>query len=439
MKKIIITSLGIFLGLTLLQSCVKDEFDVPPNECFDEGLEANITIAELKNSYIGTIEDELIIEGIVIADDKSGNYFKEMVIQDQTGGIAILIDKNSFFVEYPIGRKVYVKLSGMKIEDNDGVLKLGVSDINNNQIRIPNVVIGNYIFKGPCNMEVEPQIVDINSLNPALINTLVRIENVEFLEANGNNTFADAINLQTVNRTLVDCNNNEIIVRTSGYADFASTLLPNGNGDLIAVYSVYRSDKQLFLRSFSDTDSLINTRCNGSSPNDTLTGTTRFHIDDILISDGSSTIIEQDFESTSGSGSISITGWTSFSEIGSVSWSLDNFSGNKYGRISGFNSGDNDIITWLVSPAFDMSATSNEVFSCSVQSSFDDGATLQVLYSTDYSGSGSPANATWTNLNATMPQGPASGFGTFQNVGPINMPSINSSTVYLAFRYLGGE
>jgi hypothetical protein len=158
-----------------------------------------------------------------------------------------------------------------------------------------------------------------------------------------------------------------------------------------------------------------------------------------LVAEGATSILSQNFESTSGSGSIAITGWTSFSQIGSVSWTLDNFSGNKYARISGFNSGDADIITWLVSPAFDLSSTSNEVFSCRVQPNFDDGARLQVLVSTDYSGSGSPASATWTNLNAVMPVGPTSGFGTFQNVGPINMPTINSSTVYLAFRYLGGE
>lgn len=447
MKKLIIAGLGIFFGLTLLQSCVKDKFDFP-EQCTDqfpeieklvnEGQLAKASIQYVKNNLIGLIDTNLYIEGIVIADDKSGNYFKEMVFQDETGGIAILIDKNSFFVDFPIGRKVYIKLNGLRLQSVSGVIKLGLSDSFGSQIRIPNALVPNYILKGPCRQEITPQVATINGLNASMINTLVKIEDVEFTLNNvGPNTFADGQNQLTQNRTLLDCNNNEIVVRTSGFAEFASSPLPTGNGPIVAVYSVFGTTKQLFIRDLNDVAEMIGNRC-GENPDDTLRGTTRFHLDDILIASGATTIIEQDFEGTSGSGSIAITGWTSFSQIGTVSWTLDNFSGNKYARISGFNSGSPDIITWLVSPAFDMSATSNEVFSCRVQSSFDDGATLQVLYSTDYSGSGSPANATWTNLNATIPQGPASGFGTFQNVGPINMPTINSSTVYLAFRYLGG-
>lgn len=448
MKRLLIASLSIIFGLSLLQSCVKDKFDIPNNDCLDQiteiqeleqqGLIAKVDISYLKNNIFGLIDTSVYIEGVVVADDKSGNYFKEIVLQDATGGISVLIDKNSFFVEYPVGRKIYIKLRGLFIDSNAGMVKLGVVAISGNQVSIPNALIKNYFFKGPCNQEIVPQVVSINGLNPSLQNMFVKIEGLEFVEGNGVIPFGNPPSTSTQNRIIKDCSNNEVVVRTSGFANFAKEPLPQGNGAIYGIYSVFNNTKQLYIRDLNDVSEMIDIRCNGNNPNDTLTGTTRFHLDDILVAEGATSILSQDFEGTSGSGSIAITGWTTFSQIGSVSWSLDNFSGNKYARISGFNSGDPDIITWLVSPAFDLSATSNEVFSCRVQSSYDDGARLQVLVSTDYSGSGSPASATWTNLNAVMPVGPTNAFGTFQNVGPINMPSINSSTVYLAFRYLGG-
>jgi hypothetical protein len=450
MKNSLIKTLLIALSIFMIQSCVKDKFDTPPTGCIDDfdkelaqleaqGLITKINISDLKQSFVGLLDTALYIEGVVIADDKSGNYYKEIIIQDQTGGIAILIDKNSFYVEFPIGRKVYVKVQGLKLESNAGVIKLGATDIQGTQIRIPNALVPNYFIKGLCNQEVIPQTVTINSLNPALISTLIKLDNVEFLDGPSGATFADAANFVTLNRTVQDCNQNTIIVRTSGYAEFASTAVPSGNGSLYAVYSVFNNTAQLFVRDLNDVADMVNIRCDGSSANDSLSGTTRFHVDDIKVAQGTTVLLEQDFESTSGSGSIAITGWVSYSEVGTVSWSLDNFSGNKYARISGFNSGSPDIVSWMISPAFSMSATSNEEFSCRVQTSFDDGAILQVLFSTDYPGAGNPSDYTWTDINANIPQGPATGFGTFQNVGPINLPSSNSANAYIAFRYLGGE
>lgn len=42
------------------------------------------------------------------------------------------------------------------------------------------------------------------------------------------------LNQTTVNRTLTDCNTN-VIVRNSGYANFAGDPLPSGNGSFISV------------------------------------------------------------------------------------------------------------------------------------------------------------------------------------------------------------
>ncbi|NHX22074.1 hypothetical protein HA396_28380, partial [Escherichia coli] len=58
------------------------------------------------------------------------------------------------------------------------------------------------------------------------INTLVTIKGVQFSEADGKITYADAVNRQTVDRTLVDREDNTAVVRNSGFARFAGKTLP---------------------------------------------------------------------------------------------------------------------------------------------------------------------------------------------------------------------
>ena len=73
------------------------------------------------------------------------------------------------------------------------------------------------------------------------------------------------MNFIFINQDLVDCFNNKIIVRNSGYADFANEVLPDKNGTLTAVYSIFRADKQLFIRDTKDV-AFDKVRCGGGNP-----------------------------------------------------------------------------------------------------------------------------------------------------------------------------
>jgi phosphohistidine swiveling domain-containing protein len=53
-----------------------------------------------------------------------------------------------------------------------------------------------------------------------------------------------------------------VIVRNSGYADFAGELMPTGNGSIVAVFNSYNGTPQLLIRDPSDVESMTGTRCN---------------------------------------------------------------------------------------------------------------------------------------------------------------------------------
>ena len=261
MKKNIKLAL-IFSTLILLVviGCVKEDFDTIPEYTVD--YEANISIAELKAMYTGTnllIDTNLIIKGIVVADDSTGNFYKEMFFQDTSGAISIRMDESEFYYKFPIGRLVYVKLQDLYIGDYHDVMQIGWGpDVD----RIPSKYMSdnNVPDVSSGGVPVEPKLLTISELNDDDLGKVILLENVEFLPGELNTTYADAVNQIDENRTLKDCSGHEVLVRTSGFASFAGDTIPEGNGSVIAILGKYGGDYQLKIRSTQEVN-LTGARC----------------------------------------------------------------------------------------------------------------------------------------------------------------------------------
>lgn len=268
--------LGIFSVLIFsLSSCVKDGFDAPSGDGEDPTITVTTTIAELKQLYATAgkavqITDDLVINGIVISDDREGNFYKSLVIQDASAGILIRIDQTNIYTEFPVGRRVFVKCKNLWVGDFEGLIQMGafldsISDPQRPSIEsIPTAVVNKYILKGKYNVPIQPVVVTMNQLDfTTYQNMLIQLRDVEFDAEAINTTYADAENKFSQNKKLVDCSNNEILVRTSGYAKFADAIVPSYQGTLNAVYSVFRTDRQLYMNTSADFQANGNNRCTG--------------------------------------------------------------------------------------------------------------------------------------------------------------------------------
>ena len=96
-------------------------------------LEVTATIAELKGLYAkhGVLkiqDDDMVIAGKVISDDRAGNIYRELYLQDETGVISVKIGLSSLYSDYKLGQTVYVKCSGLTIGQYNGMPQLGVED-----------------------------------------------------------------------------------------------------------------------------------------------------------------------------------------------------------------------------------------------------------------------------------------------------------------------
>ncbi|MFN8245918.1 MAG: DUF5689 domain-containing protein, partial [Ferruginibacter sp.] len=123
------TAVVLIVGMAALNAC-KKTFDNPPGPS-DPDLVANMSIADLKALHsiprnYDIITQDIIISGIVVANDKSGNFYKQLFIQDTTGAIQLLVDATSLYGSYPVGRRVFVRCNGLCISDYNNTIQLGV-------------------------------------------------------------------------------------------------------------------------------------------------------------------------------------------------------------------------------------------------------------------------------------------------------------------------
>jgi hypothetical protein len=263
---------GVFM--LLLAACVDQDFDAPPGGGIDPGLTPTMTITELKalhttGGYEQITGDE-IIRGIVISDDTEGNFFKQLVIQDASGGIEMRIEATDLFTQYPPGRQVYVMLKGLWLGDYGGLVQLGAAVTGNGPdrelVRIPESLLDGILLKGTYGNLVQPVVLTVGQLSPSHTSTLVQLQAAQFSSPSAGTPYADADNQITKNLDVEGCNGGRTILRSSGFATFASSITPLGSGTITAVASVFNGTTQLMIRDLGDVD-MDETRCGGGGGN----------------------------------------------------------------------------------------------------------------------------------------------------------------------------
>jgi hypothetical protein len=402
MKYIVFTLLILAAGV----GCKKRVPDAPPIQEIPVG---NIlTVQELRDLFQGSpvkFTDDYSVYATVTMDDRSGNIYRNAYIEDQSNGIVL---RTNFPGGLKQGDSVRVALKGTVLGSFNGLLQLDSVDVDKNIIKQAN----NRPFT-PANVTIEDII--LNNYQ----SRLVRLTGVEFVGSDLGQTYANAVTQQSQNRTLTDCDGNTIIVRTSGFADFAGDVVAEGNGSIVCIANEFNGVKQLLIRNIAEVN-MEDTRCTGG-------GTS------------GNAYLSKDFSDHS----LTSGGWQSYVVLSSPNphnWAVQDLgsAGNYYAFISGWNgsSADNTNI-WLISPAVDLSAATAPGLSFRTSKNFN-GPNLQVLISTDYDGISDPTlQGTWNNYTSFFTY--STGSYTWTSSGVVPMTAFNGqSSVYVAFQYTSG-
>lgn len=265
-------SIYFYLVVCIFFGC-SPKFD-NPSERTEDAVNVNMTIRQLKQLHTaGQFEHltvDATIEGVVVADDKSGNFYQSIVMQDASGGIVLRITGSNIYSSYPIGRKIYVKVKGLFLGDYGGTIQIGGGIDSSLSYRpqlngIATNLVDQFVIKGAFNQIIEPRIVDpsllTDNIMDTLQSTLIAVNNVQFNDADLSKKLADVTKqVSAVSFVLQNCYGSSVLIRNSSYATFSNVDVPKANGLLVGVFTLYNSDKQIIIRDTSDFR-FNNTRC----------------------------------------------------------------------------------------------------------------------------------------------------------------------------------
>ena len=244
MKRLFNHSPAIFILMLFFfaatSSCEKIEPDTPPGNTLP--ADSIITISQLRELYqeeaIDFEDSGLNIMAIVTMDDSSGNIYREAFVQDDNAGILIRLSQFGNFSE---GDSVRIALRGAILDEYRGMLQL--TDVDG---RTNIVVQASEKYPNPIPATIDQLTSDMQGM-------LVKLEEVQFAFGDAGAPYALSPEVQAgTNRRLEDCDGNSLIVRTSGYANFANELTPEGNGSIIGLVGEHLSDMQLHIRRTSE-------------------------------------------------------------------------------------------------------------------------------------------------------------------------------------------
>ena len=124
------------------------------------------TIKALKSTYKNGKPEEVTgnvwIKGQVISSDKTGNIYRELYIQDATGGIDLKLGKSSLYSEFTPGQWVYVYCDGLTLGAYNGMPQLGLeadqtttNDYETSYIDVQ-AIIDQHVFRGEIDTPLQP-------------------------------------------------------------------------------------------------------------------------------------------------------------------------------------------------------------------------------------------------------------------------------------------
>lgn len=341
-------SLPLIASLALF-ACERD-YDAPLlTEPEYTGPAANITISELRTENAAAAEDapiiitkDQVLKAVITGNDESGNIFKKIYLQDETGAIEMEVDQSSVYNYYPVGQTVYVDLNGLSISVYGDEQQLGHPE--GYLFRTPWEDFEKHVSKdGWANPEnAKPVVIDdISTINAAPDNykfKLVQFTGVTF-QNGGKGIFAPEDGYGEENIT--DSHGNTIMIRTSNYASFAGNKLPEGKGNVTGILGRFKGTWQLTLRTANDVSDFTGSNEEeegGNEGGETPSGETK-------------TILEETFASSQGSFTIEDKNLPDGSDY---VWKFETYNNQGYMKASAFIGGAKASESWLVSPAVDL-------------------------------------------------------------------------------------
>lgn len=268
---------ALLLGLSV-NSCMDDDWDNPTGDIPPYGnndlQETNVvTIAELKDMYSFALQEQtdtaritenVQIKARVTGNDVGGNIYNQIAVDDGTGALLICINFGGLWSYLPVGQEILVDLKDLYIGTYGNQPQIGTPYTSNSGYTSPSrmshtlwnehfMLLGEADASKVDTLEFDMSKVDDTEYMEENCGRLMVVRGITLPQANGERTFAPAdaaTSGNAVNRMV--SGTTKLVVRTSTYADFAGTAMPEGKVDIVGIFTRYRDTWQILMRQDGD-------------------------------------------------------------------------------------------------------------------------------------------------------------------------------------------
>ena len=261
-----------FFVLSLVATSCMNDFDEPQFSDAPFGNNeigtATHTIAELKEKYNSTISgnsvqkitEDIIIEGVVVANDESGNVYKQFIINDETGAMVIGVNDVGLYAMVPKGQRVRIACKDLHIGGYGKMAQIG-SLYNGKVGRMNRYIYPQHVrligLPDPTQPEMQPELINdtfFTNENMDKLAKFVRLEGVEITEADGKALWApeELQNSSNVVERHIKMGKTNIVLRMSTYADFANEAMPDGKLNINGVVTRFNNYWQFVISNTAD-------------------------------------------------------------------------------------------------------------------------------------------------------------------------------------------
>lgn len=278
----------LLLCLFAFAACQQpDEFAIPQalgNEestqlntllkAIENGEKTLISISQAKDYFVyrrvHSFQSDLVLKGYVVSSDRTGNFYKELYLQDApqnpTAAIHVMLDQTKAYTSFNFGREVYIDLTGLHIGESkrgNGIISIGgrINSEGNEVESIRALDIPDHLFRSQATAEIAALPMEFSQIGSAHIGLYVVVDSVQVDSLERGKPFVEPRDYYDTQRTLVACTEKHgatFLLETSAYATYRDQPLPEGSGSIQGIVSKTYNGSSLVLTLNDAVDAKLN-------------------------------------------------------------------------------------------------------------------------------------------------------------------------------------
>jgi hypothetical protein len=267
----------LLLCLLVFAACQQpDEFTIPQAlgteentqlntllKAIENGEKTRISISQAKDYFVyrrvHSFQSDLVLKGYVVSSDRTGNFYKELYLQDApqnpTAAIHIMLDQTKSYTSFNIGREVYIDLTGLHLGESrrgNGIISIGgrINNEGNEVESIRALDIPDHLFRSKTTVEIAALPMEFTQISDNHIGLYVVVDSVQVDSLERGKPFVDPRDYYDTQRTLVACEGQTkttFLLETSAFATYKDQPLPDGSGSIQGIISKTYNGRSLVL------------------------------------------------------------------------------------------------------------------------------------------------------------------------------------------------